>query len=346
MAMPSEPTTLMTTLMARSAAPSHPQALQPAPMLGRHTEAIAEQDVAGAGCGHTTRRAGSMSSLLRASVPLLSLEDDPGLKEILRGWGSIKPWRQHADKTWARFNLADLHDFRRAARHAGVQLPLGGTCAVVGSSSALWDTAHGKEIDAADVVWRMNNAPVSPRLEQTCKRRGDLAQPRCNGTRWEQHIGRRTSVYLNSAVAVHNAVEHGKRNSSAAALDSAPMHITYCPTRNAPYWGPCFSAAAKLGYDTVSPNFEALVRREHCLTQLPSMGLLALMLADALCSETRMYGFGKGQGECASYYGKCQTYEKYASEPVHDHPSEQDYFARRLARSRRAVNAAAARAAS
>ena len=71
------------------------------------------------------------------------------------------------------------------------------------------------------------------------------------------------------------------------------------------------------------------------------MGLLALMMADAL-SETRMYGFGKGQGECASYYGKCQTYDKYVSDPVHDHPSEQDYFARRLARSRRAFNAAAA----
>tara|TARA_B110001452_G_scaffold227036_1_gene201757 strand:+ start:469 stop:639 length:171 start_codon:yes stop_codon:yes gene_type:complete len=47
---PSEPTKLMTTPMARSAAPSHSQALQPAPMLVHHTEGIAEQDVAGAGC--------------------------------------------------------------------------------------------------------------------------------------------------------------------------------------------------------------------------------------------------------------------------------------------------------
>ena len=66
----------------------------------------------------------------------------------------------------------------------------------------------------------------------------------------------------------------------------------------------------------------------------PTTGLLAVMLADALCNQTELYGFGDARSEpCARYFDEpphCQGHAQYAGAKLHDVGSEHSYLARRL----------------
>ena len=94
-----------------------------------------------------------------------------------RRWGPSS-WQAHNEALAMALSPSSVYNFGerhwqmlRAAR-AAVRKPatnLSGTCAVVGSSAAVFDAKHGSEIDAARHVLRLNNAPVP--------------------ARWREHIG-------------------------------------------------------------------------------------------------------------------------------------------------------------
>ena len=117
------------------------------------------------------------------------------------------------------FKMANLTQVTHLARRAHVPLAYqrARTCAVVGSSSKLLDAAEGSLIDASELVFRMNHAPVLPELRA--------------------YIGSRTDVHVDP-IQLHGAF------GSINASDATSSQIYTC-TSNHDYPG-CLTFSPKL----------------------------------------------------------------------------------------------------
>jgi hypothetical protein len=201
------------------------------------------------------------------------------------------------------YNFGERHwQMLRAAR-AAVRKPatnLSGTCAVVGSSAALFDAKHGSEIDAARHVLRLNNAPVP--------------------ARWREHIGQRTTLRVNT----HQTFR--EREDDEYGLRDIPQ-VVYCHHEGSG----CWNGVQKDGLDRIAPGFvQATIDELGLQSGWPTSGLIAVALARSMCAEVHVYGFGLSKTQpCAKYYGRhCEPPAQYQKTEWHDFALEKDYLDR------------------
>lgn len=160
------------------------------------------------------------------------------------------------------------------------------SCAVVGSSGLLIGSRLGDEIDAADVVIRMNSAPTA---------------------RHEADVGRRTSVRFATMTPYRSLMRAGPFD--------APV-VVYC---NTAWLGVCWSAIETgdpvLSRPSLAPRVSPrLVLHGSSILGtrriLPTTGMLAVLTALRLCSSVAVYGFGSTAASCAKYY-LCHSAAQY-----------------------------------
>lgn len=154
------------------------------------------------------------------------------------------------------------------------QRPLLRDCSVVGSSGSLLMHRQGRLIDAAQAVFRVNDARV----------RG-----------FEDFSGSRTTFRLWAQVP--------RAMDGEAEVPGLPL--VYCPPV---YWlGKCFYAIASEDrpYPRLSPRLwqevRASVRTAANRTArgtYPTTGALAIWIAVRLCERVRIFGFGNGTWNC------------------------------------------------
>ena len=162
-------------------------------------------------------------------------------------------------------------------------LPARATCAVVGSSSTLLKAERGREIDRADVVIRINSAPLEPMFAAFTGSRETL----------------RVSTYSGAPSVCDQAAREGR------------ACLYYCHTA---WLGGCWLQARVDGVPRLSPRFVVQVARSHSLASgtehapelhhWPSTGLIAFEVANRLCRRVFTYGFGidTNFSNCTHYY--------------------------------------------
>lgn len=197
---------------------------------------------------------------------------------------------------------------RRLRQHLAGDARMGqkwATCAVVGSSGALLHHEHGKEIDSAAAVFRINAAPT----------RG-----------FQTHVGSRTSIRIWGARRWPEELNEWRE-------DRAPVAMYCQPTR---WIGRCWDAIAaephlgQLARPRLSPLLweEALasIRRAGSkagvgwrASSFPSTGAITLWIALRLCVHVRLYGFGDGSHpwNCAARAGQ-PTCGRYFRDYLHN----------------------------
>eukprot|EP00899_Mesostigma_viride_P011417 jgi/Mesvir1/20276/Mv13509-RA.1 len=182
------------------------------------------------------------------------------------------------------------------------------TCAVVGGSSRLRGAGHGPEIDRADLVIRINSAPV----------RG-----------YDADVGARTSlrvVFPASLVMLRRKV-HSK---NIQIVETEPdlyllrcdmvrckrvlshMPLSIPPELRVRHKALPQHEMMEAVNRTVLLNLHAFYPLLHAVSaRKASSGALSIMLALMLCRRVSLYGFGNGSNNTYTYY-----YEKQAAEPA------------------------------
>lgn len=177
------------------------------------------------------------------------------------------------------------------------------SCAVVGTSSSLMARARGAAIDAHSLVIRVNGYPLDPLRKE-----------------W---LGSRTDVAVLSF-------------SRFARPRNRTMVVFACR-----WSGSCWSGARSDHVPRLSPRLVSDTRRRYGLTRWPSTGLLAVSMAQRLCTRVSTFGFGinTSHSNCTHYYnmgsgGRCvlprrvhfrnsrSRYDAYASTHEHQHLAE------------------------
>ena len=193
-------------------------------------------------------------------------------------------------------------------------------CAVVGSSSKLLDSEDGEEIDAADLVFRMNYPPMDERLRR--------------------HIGSRTDVDVNPIQTASKAVLNGSARSVQIYTCSGVERqcLLWSPRR---FWGKFAYRGHGLQdvegkWDRAAPALDMYARmlaesmhHKRGAWNRPTTGFMTVLLALHLCDETRLYGFGMSATQpCAKYYTEvsnrstCLTPKAYRADVVHSYDAE------------------------
>lgn len=179
---------------------------------------------------------------------------------------------EYAPDVYARDNLNASH-FQDLKAYMRFTPTFKGTCAVVGSSSSLLKSADGALIDSADTVVRVNAVPKLPEL-------------------YAAYTGKRTDVL----------VTHFDKHVHRKSFTVIPPTVYYCIS--ATMSRACWNNVRKDGMFRVSPRLVRRVRRSHGLWPWPSTGFIAFEVANMLCDEVRLYGFGIDPlfSNCSHYY--------------------------------------------
>ena len=183
------------------------------------------------------------------------------------------------------------------------------TCSVVGSSGSLLHHKHGKVIDAADAVFRVNTAPTIG---------------------FEAHVGRRTTLRLWGGRRL--PVDHGWTGDNASI-------VVFCQpvTFMSPCWrriaseqpAPLRRLTPRLWHEArasmrqVLPASVTISRGKY-----PSTGAMAIFVALRLCSSVRIFGFGN-----ESHPWNCPVPHRQASQPTCGRYFRSDAFGHVLSRS-------------
>lgn len=279
----------------------------------------------------------SNASLLTLSPTISTATERDVSLFLAEDWshGGFKGGGALGARTLMNVSHADVNAWRDAAAAARPLHTAAATCAVVGSSFALLNKQHGSQIDAADSVIRMNNAPAWPHA----------------------YVGARTSIYVNtfpvlrplkrgtpkaripiplSQLRAHivdgcyppHASEwtaSGRPAGNTATNTSIgsrgcgvpPQTIFYC---HVSFLNRCWTNTRFDMHDRVSPAFVHALKRALGLRPLvwPSTGAVAIALALRLCGQVSLYGFASAEEakvgfdsnraarvarrECAKYY--------------------------------------------
>eukprot|EP00965_Chrysotila_dentata_P256520 6212567-Pleurochrysis_carterae.AAC.1 len=181
-------------------------------------------------------------------------------------------------------------------------------CALVGSSGSLLGRGQGAQIDRAQAIFRINEAPV----------RG-----------FERDVGSLTSVRISNAYRPFRVAQMPDAPSTLRLVYCQPtLHLSGCWPSIVSNASALISkhaqgfAAPRLGL-RVPHELNAQMRRETAWRrpkQSPSTGAVALYVAMRLCANVSVFGFGNATGagrlpqcetdigppKCAKYYGnKC-----------------------------------------
>lgn len=201
-----------------------------------------------------------------------------------------------------------------------------GSCAVVGSSGTLIGARLGPQIDAHDVVIRINNAPNGNDVNLSAF---DADAARRTRKAWRLDIGLRTDWRVMNIDAYRTLPWYPRKwlgrprgRGVHADMSSAPLLpriAFYC--HNLLKVGMCvgWSLRIVLGSNAsaymLNPlllgryhkaYFSRAVVRQTVLTT----GMAAIAFARTLCNETHIYGFGDGHScpqTCYNYYSPCDN---------------------------------------
>ncbi|XP_062509675.1 uncharacterized protein LOC134185809 isoform X2 [Corticium candelabrum] len=156
------------------------------------------------------------------------------------------------------------------------------SCALVGSSGRLLNRTYADDIDAHDVVIRVNDAPVHP---------------------YEKYVGKRIPdvAFINRAVArpgkCLKTVNKQTLIVQCYHQDGISKVTSSCSTH-----GPVFAISQHL-IDTTF-RIVSTYRKKHHITvvQYSTAGMYAVIFSLHLCNELDIYGFGAAKGELYQYY--------------------------------------------
>ena len=147
-----------------------------------------------------------------------------------------------------------------------------GTCAVVGSSTSLLRSLHGRFIDSHDAVYRVNRAPTAG---------------------YGRFVGRRTSVRVwGDQTLPEDAAPRWLAPSEALVIYCGPVS----------YVGHCWRKISRFPWPRLSPiAFEEAALSIHgegfspwrgLANKFPTSGAMAVWLALARCRQVSAFGFG------------------------------------------------------
>lgn len=239
------------------------------------------------------------------------------------------------------------------------------TCAVVGSGGGLRGSGLGREIDAHELVVRLNGAPTVGPISRDVGgrttlriathspyrqwRRGSSARARRGGSAAARRAASRSALGASLAVYCHNAWvgschsdllganRSGGARPASSSLDSSPHepHIAIHP-------GLVGRAAALLSAAAATADTRAHARALTAQRSLaPSSGAVAIAVALASCAHTAridVYGFGESSprpsanatAEAAQcdHYWECRTDQRaYFGGAGHTGPRAHDWSA-------------------
>jgi hypothetical protein len=179
-----------------------------------------------------------------------------------------------ADGMHSPTTVLDHSRFLQLREQMHIVPPFRGRCAVVGSSSSLLGRAEGARIDSADTVVRVNTPPVVPE-------------------RWSNYTGTRTDVIV-------AAFQHDMYRLEDAVRP--PARVYWCQSYHESRT--CWEQVSKDHLYRASPGFVRRVRHSHGIVRWPSSGFIAFELANLLCNQTELFGFGMDPlvSNCTHYY--------------------------------------------
>ena len=201
------------------------------------------------------------------------------------------------------------------------------SCAVVGSSSVLLRSEHGREIDEAEWVIRMNDAPTPAHLRA--------------------HVGSRTSIHINVGSTLRMTGEGKPVRTNR--LRNGTRVVYYCRGHGAAVAN-CWSGTAHDDgvVERLSPRLVAWARQSIRTLKWPTSGAMAVAMALHVCDRTRLYGFdglppdpteavskapSSIASECAKYHGSCRSRARYRGDAQgHDWEAEARWIAYLAAR--------------
>ena len=225
------------------------------------------------------------------------------MEDVFRRYHPITYKSMRAD-VYENMTLSSKTEYEKIEQTVKANL----SCAVVGTSSTLLKKKYGKEIDASDIVFRINNIKLLNTYAEYTGQREDI----------------RIATY-----------PFKMQNVTLIYYCHVPWFPSVCWTRS--------TLDRKL---RISPFFVFHVKRSHGLLKWPTTGLVAYEVANALCSTVKTYGFGiSAISNCSHFYNvdlktwKCghmyggakmrnspSMYKNYVSSSHHDFKKEQTFF--------------------
>lgn len=151
----------------------------------------------------------------------------------------------------------------------------GKSCAVVGSSSNLLESEYGKFIDSHEIVFRMNNAPTSPK--------------------YTKHVGLKTNLGF-----VHSDTSYSK---NIPANHDEKFILIKSYNRHIPEWIENYGENLLILRDG---KMTKLVEEELDV-EIPSTGISAVVVALSLCQSIDLFGFGKDKSGIYGHYYNSKT---------------------------------------
>eukprot|EP00899_Mesostigma_viride_P026717 jgi/Mesvir1/722/Mv17329-RA.1 len=271
---------------------------RPCPCAIAHAAALIRGETSRAGHGPAGKGPSALESSYLADNVSLDSIFRPGL---FQGGSICKEVLQHFPYTWNdAANVTGAHPAEEGQALArAINAQCQHTCAVVGSGRRLKGARHGPEIDAADVVIRMNAAPVQG---------------------YEADVGRRTSlrlVFPKSLLSYHNAVQRGKGGGEGEPPPD--LYVMRCE----PWCVPMLQYLSKglpvptkvLLRNHIRNNYTADVTDRLVMATMatfdlaraftakkPTTGSLAVSLALLVCERVALYGFGQPGEVLYGYY--------------------------------------------
>mmetsp|Transcript_24530 Transcript_24530/g.56539 ORF Transcript_24530/g.56539 Transcript_24530/m.56539 type:complete len:614 (-) Transcript_24530:55-1896(-) len=176
-------------------------------------------------------------------------------------------------------------------RNGPFPIPNASRCAVVSSSGSMLSHHYGAEIDATDLVFRFNDAPIG----------GDLAD----------QVGSREDVRILNRL---NGEKFMANDSKRMAQGVVYVLSRHSPDEAQSRWninGDERFVFNRRGINGKSPEEAATLMmwlefREQAVVDNPTTGMMGMMLAMTLCDEVRAYGFPVTTGNAKApfhYYG-------------------------------------------
>ncbi|XP_062508953.1 uncharacterized protein LOC134185187 [Corticium candelabrum] len=171
------------------------------------------------------------------------------------------------------------------------------SCALVGSSGKLLKQRYGDEIDAHDVVIRINDAPIYP---------------------YQKYVGKRVP----DVSIINRSI--GKAGKCLQNIRKETMIVQYYHQRGISQidrlcskHGPVFAISQHIITSTFNlmSNFRKFYHIKSA--RYSTSGMYAVVFSLHLCSELDIYGFGFASGELYSYYR-----DMYKFRHVHDYNLE------------------------
>ena len=208
------------------------------------------------------------------------------------------------------------------------------SCAVVGSSGALLDSALGLEIDAKAAVFRVNFAPSATDAFPGKEVRKDD---------WQEKVGSRTTWRVMNMEAFALLKQYPanwlRRHSSMRSAASTLLPVQYAVSCYGPFRGRCTPRRFKQMFPALSnvhildsSAIETETREAFgsVRQKSPSTGFVAVLTAFNLCESVTLYGFAnKNCPHPCYHYFDCRFSESHflndttSSSGFHDFRAQQ-----------------------